>query len=467
MGIGLRLHMSSLPINQILHGHVLTRLKELPDKSIDMCITSPPFFNQRDYQTDPIHWTPQSYLIGSWKGTCQNHDYNEFSYCKYCGGWYGELGAEPWIELYIAHLMTIFDEIKRVLRDDGSFWLEIGDGFNTGKKGNTNGTGPRRKVKQKEGINKQKIRKRLQPRIMKASYLLIPERIVTMMEDSGWGVRDKVVWYKSDGMPNSQPDRLTPDFTMMYRFTKQRYAYFDTQYEPYQSNPKVIKQYMEQDYTGQSDNEVYEASGAQNPSNTKRRIMENMRRKIVKFGGNKANGYGSDIYSGKAWNPNIFGRHKRSVWKLKTAKLKLKHTAPFSEQLIEVPIKATCPEIVCEKCGFRSRTVYKSTRFNTRPGKNVGTGKSGTDADPNATFHNSDISRYRQTVLRSPNMDSKICNCLQGDEKLRPGICLDPFLGSGTTAVVCKKLGRDWIGIELQESYIKEAMDRINNTVGS
>jgi DNA modification methylase len=429
---------TQLPVNQIIHGSVLEELQKLPEKSINCCITSPPYFNARQYQTNPIVWP---------------------------GGWYGELGSEPTIYLYIDHLMLIFEQIKRVLTDDGSFWLNIGDGFNTGKKGNTNGQNRTGRVKQKEGINAQKINKLPQQDIMSASYLMIPERIALRMIDVGWGIRDKVVWWKPDGMPNSQHDRLTPDYEMLYRFVKQRYAYFDTQYEPYQSDPKVIKQYMEQAYTGQS-TKGYESVGAQNPSNSKRRIIENMKKKIVRFGGNKANGYGSGIYSGKEWDPNIFGRHKRSVWKINTAKLKIKHFAAFPEALVEIPIKATCPQYVCRVCGWRSRTSYKETRLNTRPGENVGTGKSGKDEDPNKSFHNSDISRYRQAILRSPNMDTETCSCVEGAARIQPGICLDPFAGSGTTCVVAKKLGRDFIGLELNESYIKVAMDRIN-TIGS
>ncbi len=341
------------------------------------------------------------------------------------------------IHEYIDKLVRIFGYCWDILTPDGSLWVNIGDGFNTSKKGNTNGQNKTGLVKQKEGVNKQKINKIQQPDIMEASYLLVPERFLIKMQEAGWGVRDKVVWKKPDGMPNSQPDRLTPDYEMLYRFTKQRYAYFDTQYEPYQSDPKVIKKYREQEYG-------------------------------PKFGGNKANGYNSDIYSGNAWDPNIFGRHKRSVWEINTAKLKINHFAAFPEKLVEIPILSTCPPSFCPTCGWKSRTTYKVRKINTRPGKNIGKGKSGTGLDPHKLFHNTDISKHRQAVIREPISDTSYyrCNCGEGCCH-EPGIVMDIFMGSGTTALTALKHGRRFIGIELNPDYIKIAQKRLSTMLES
>jgi site-specific DNA-methyltransferase (adenine-specific) len=422
-----------LPINQIIHGDAQDVIQQLPKHSVNCIITSPPYFNTRNYAVD------------------------------------GQLGQEKSVYVYIIKLVNLFSFCKRVLTPDGSLWVNIGDGFNTAKKGNTNGTGRNRMmVKQKEGLNQQQINKTYQEHIMPKSYLMIPERFAIEMSDDGWSIRNKVVWWKPDGMPNSADDRFTPDYEMLYHFVKQPEYYFDTQYEPYTSDPKVIKQYMEQAYKGLSSDD-YQAAGAQNPSNTKRRIIESMKRKIVKFGGNKANGYGSDIYSGKAWDPSIFGRHKRSVWKLNTAKLKMKHFAAFPEALVETPIRATCPEYICKNCGYARRTIYSETRINTRVGKNVGKYKSGTEDDPNQSLHISDLSKYRQAILRESVGLSTRCDECSSSEYDR-GIVLDPFFGSGTVGVVAKKLGRNFIGIELNESYITEAKKRIDtylNTVNN
>ena len=89
-------------LNKLFTGHALEILKTFPESSINMCITSPPYWGLRDYQTKPVNWND---------------------------GWQGELGAEPNFEQYINHLCDVFDEVKRVLKDDGTCWVNIGDTY--------------------------------------------------------------------------------------------------------------------------------------------------------------------------------------------------------------------------------------------------------------------------------------------------------------------------------------------------
>ena len=415
----------NLPVNQILQGDSLSVLKTLPSESIDTCMCSPPYFKLRNYKVE------------------------------------GQIGQEKTLQEYIDKLVDIFDEVKRVLKPTGSCWVVIGDTFNGSKKGNTNGTGREGRVKQKEGVNQQEILKQRQKDIPRNSMMMVPERLAIDMISNGWCLRGKIVWKKGNGMPQSAKNRFTIDYDFVYWFVKDpKNYYFDTQYEPYQTDPKIIKGYMKNNYEGKAIKD-YDSAKAQNPSNSKRRMMESMRRNLAgpKFGGNKAPGYGNPTYSGNEWVPQSAGRIKRSVWEINTQALSIPHFAAYPEKLCITPILATCPQYICKECGHGRKTIYAEERVNTRPGKNVGFGKSGTDDDPNQSLHNSDLSKYRQEIIRTPMGLSTRCD--ECTAEYETGIILDPFMGSGTTGLVALKLGRKFIGIELSEDYIMEAKKRL------
>ena len=142
----------------------LTGLKTLPSKSINMCITSPPYYRQRDYGTD------------------------------------GQLGLEPDIETYVNNLCNVFDEVKRTLRDDGTFWLNIGDKYN----------------------NK--------------SLMMMPERVALEICRRGWILRNTIIWNKPNAMPTPVSDRFTGAYEYLYFFVKSKDYYFNQQFEPFTSD---------------------------------------------------------------------------------------------------------------------------------------------------------------------------------------------------------------------------------------
>jgi DNA modification methylase len=174
------------------------------------------------------------------------------------------------------------------------------------------------------------------------SLCLIPERFaIAMIDHGGWTLRNKIIWHKPNVMPSSIKDRFTASHEYVLFFTKSKQYYFETQYEPYQTSPKQIAQYMQFDYEGQAIKD-YESAGAQDPSDVKRRVMEDIR---SKFGGaNKHAGYGNHTYSGKHFEPQPdLGRIMRDVWKISTQSYEEAHFATYPEKLCETPIKAGCP----------------------------------------------------------------------------------------------------------------------------
>jgi hypothetical protein len=111
---------------RVLVGDALSVLKTLPDASIQLCVTSPPYFGLRSYSTDPQIWGGDP--------EC-GHTFMPSGSCPYCGAWRGELGSEPTPSLFIEHLVSIFDEVWRVLRKDGLVFCNLGDSYAGSGKG--------------------------------------------------------------------------------------------------------------------------------------------------------------------------------------------------------------------------------------------------------------------------------------------------------------------------------------------
>lgn len=419
--------------NTILQGDSRELIKTLPDESVDCVITSPPYLWLRDY------------------------------------GVADQIGLEKSMQEYLETMWGLFDEIKRVLKKTGTVWVNLGDTYSGMKVGNTNNN-------MKAGIAEMELVKP-KTKIPDKSLMAIPDRFKIGMIDRGWICRNEIIWYKRNAMPSSAKDRFTVDFEKVFFFTKSQRYYFETQYEPY--SLATMKE-IEKPYTGTAVKD-YDGTGAQNPSDAKRSMVNSIRKQMPKFGGNKAEGYGNPTYSGNEWQPQTFGRLKRTVWDIPTQPFSEAHFATYPEELVSNCIKAGCPEYVCIKCGTpRKSKTYKEIRINTRPGTNIGTGKSGTDADPNSELHKSDLSKYRQQIIRVPedeypeehpitvlidNQEIEVgkektwgCRCGAG---FQPGVILDPFFGSGTTGVVALKLARDFVGFELNGEYIKIAEKRL------
>src|ERR1022692_1307990 len=119
---------------QITVDHVIDGLKKLPERSVHSCVTSPPYFFLRDYNSPSQVWGGSETCQHSWETISENKRNGEPKYRPYeicqCGAWKGELGLEPYVDLYIEHMVLVMREVRRVLRDDGTVFLNIGDTAN-------------------------------------------------------------------------------------------------------------------------------------------------------------------------------------------------------------------------------------------------------------------------------------------------------------------------------------------------
>lgn len=281
----------------ILQGDCLTSLKTLPDNSINCCITSPPYYGLRDYGVD------------------------------------GQIGLEDTPELFIDNLVNIFREVKRVLKDDGTLWVNIGDSYNCTPRGSTDIRG---KQSTNLGSFAQHYSKRVVDSCKQKDLMGIPWMLAFALRDDGWYLRQDIIWHKPNPMPESVMDRFTKSHEYIFLFSKNPQYYFD--YEA-----------------------IQEPANIQNPSSN------------IKFGGNK---YGDDesplfgYYSGDDYKPRTKNcqydgqtpntmhinrekglpdkeyvvRQKRDVWSINPAHYKEAHFATFPEELVKPMILSGCPK---------------------------------------------------------------------------------------------------------------------------
>ena len=253
----------------IINGSALEELKKLPEKSVNMCITSPPYWALRDYGVE------------------------------------GQLGLEPTFNQYISNLCDIFDGVKRVLRDDGTCWVNIGDTYF----GGGNNRGNNSPISDKQASNKGAVGQ-VQQDWSKMSYkskslLMIPQRFAIEMINRGWILRNTIIWHKPNAMPHSVKDRFTVDFEYLYFFSKKKKYYFKQQLEPFKSKPTKLRDKRNEDYGA-----AY----------------------LSPLGKGMRNGY------------EVGARNKRTTWTINTRPCKEAHFAVYPETLCETPIDAGCPE---------------------------------------------------------------------------------------------------------------------------
>lgn len=281
--------------NSILQGDALAGLRTLPDESVDMCMTSPPYWRLRDYGTAPLIWDSDPQCQHEWKethaklhsgrGDCQKRALfskqdpipdKQVSYasCVKCGAWRGSLGLEPTPELYIKHLCDIFDQVKRVLARSGGCWVNLGDSY------------------QRKSLRK------------------IPSRFAIEMSNRGWFHRNTIVWHKTDAMPESCKSRFTRDFEEIHFFTKSPKYFFRQQLEDAKVGYRGTSFIPDSKHDAESDCPTAATSASKN---------------------NRTDDW-------------ITKRNMRCVWSIPKARCSEAHFATFPPELCRVPIDAGCPE---------------------------------------------------------------------------------------------------------------------------
>lgn len=225
----------------ILIDDAVNGMRMLPDQSVRMCITSPPYLGKRNYETDPLFWGGDILCNHTWEevrspgyrasdtnpGPVQNA-YNSDRIkllgkrCGKCNAWVGELGAESSAELYAEHLVTIFRELRRVLTDDGTFWLNLGDTRSSGNR-STHGPASSGKNIAVKNAPRPPMARGIKPK----DLLMVPFVVAAALRADGWYLRSNIVWCKPSPKPESVKDRPTDGHEHLFLFSKSLHYHFD------------------------------------------------------------------------------------------------------------------------------------------------------------------------------------------------------------------------------------------------
>jgi DNA modification methylase len=407
-------------------------LPTLPDASVDCVVTSPPYWGLRDYGT--ATWIggdegcdhiairrpgpdDKSFTNG---GTSRDKPRSD---CRKCGAVRqdAQLGLEPTPEQYVANLVAVFREVRRVLKPSGTVWLNLGDSYSSG-------TGGDRSIAGDGRADPGKGRARVAVVGMKPKDLVgIPWRVAFALQADGWYLRSDIVWSKPNPMPESVTDRPTKAHEYVFLLTKSATYFFDQDAvrEPAIYEGTVVK--------------------ASNPDTAKN--------------GQKGK-HGATAFGFTQHDTVVgAGRNLRSVWTIATRPYPGAHFAVFPPELPERCIKAGSSEHgVCPECGAPWERVverdepakgprdYPSLVGRHQPGSTI---QQGGQLKP----------RTSVTTGWHPACYNN-CPVDWGGADPVPAVILDPFAGSGTVGMVANRLSRRAILIDLNADYITQQMRR-------
>lgn len=424
----------------IHQGDAVETLAKMPESSVHCVVTSPPYYSQRDYQAD------------------------------------GQLGLEETLDEYIEKLVEVGDEIRRVLRPDGNLWLNLGDKFagsgGAGGQWGRNDTG----TAQRNGDPGSAYNGPAGgARFRRKSKMLVPHRVVIALQDAGWVVRADAVWSKPDPTPGPWDDRLNETKEFLFHLTPEPMYWWDLHAirEPHKEH------------------------------SIERSAREDNRHEHSKR---------QTLHNEETLNPDQFchpdGKNPGDVFRVPTSSYSAEHFAVYPEDLIQPLIKSSCPERSCGGCGAPyERQIDETPLWELdvdevdRPQKKValeryrnseltvehleavrsmgfGDGQHGEASQGTSNrippktlqlaFEAKDVLEgyFREFVPaaeRHVGDWEQACDC-ETDET-EPGIVVDPFAGAGTTAVVAKRLGRRFVGIDINSEFVALAQKRVGITV--
>ncbi|MDZ4250335.1 MAG: DNA methyltransferase [Candidatus Nanopelagicales bacterium] len=462
-----------MPDSRIVDGDCRTVLAGLPERSVHCVVTSPPYFGLRSYAgLEPSTWA---------------------------NGWHGCLGMEPTPEQFAANIVEVFRAVWRVLRDDGTCWVNLGDGYaHSGACGGGSPDGPRTPRKLDRDV--QRItHNRIPPGLEPKDLVGIPWRCAFALQADGWFLRSAMPWVKRSAMPESVAgsswerhrvrnaekelvecpgcatcdpnDGLALGMSAGRPSSAVEYVFLLTKQGTYFFDAEGVRQ-------RQSDLTLSRFVNAPRKTETKGappgqcRGNQTFKTEIGNVGGRNLRN--SDLWfeSIKAPHGMVMVGDEPVGLDITSEALKLKHFAAFPTRFVATCLKAgTSHKGVCPKCGAPWVRVLSKERVKTRPGAEtkVAIASGGVlfkDSDKKARFDlDSDIVGNRDPyrhVTESRTVGWRAsCQCDAGEPV--PATVCDPFTGSGTTGVVCRRMGLAFIGCEASPEYAEMARRRIAN----
>ena len=341
----------------------------------------------------------------------------------------GQLGLEKTPEEYLEKMVAVFWEVRRVLRKDGTLWLNMGDSYMA----NCSNQNPQ--TKEHKGAGFCGPNRKAQTGLKPKDLCGMPWRLALALQADGWWLRSDIIWEKGNPMPQSVTDRPSTSHEYIFLLTKSARYYFDAD---------AIRE---------------EVSGTANRRGKKDGTPPSMDFKMQEPGqGNRNN---SSFQSYMKDLPPEAGRNCRSVWHINSAPFPSAHFGTFSPALPERCIKAgTSERGCCPSCFSPYRRVVEKSGGTTGKDWNRHT-RGENDLKIGATKNEKTYDgTYRvESIGWAPT-----CACNAGEPI--PCTVLDPFAGASTTLLVAAKLGRDAVGLELSPEYCTMSLKRLRGELG-
>ncbi len=301
----------------VIVGDCRLRLRELPDEAFHTCVTSPPYFGLRDYGADR------------------------------------QIGQEATPSAFVAEMVEVFREVRRVLRPDGTLWLNLGDSY-AGSWGAQSRDHAGKHAPNASAISANQIKAAARRASgtgsippgsgLKPKDLIgIPWRVALALQADGWWLRRDIIWSKPNPMPESVTDRCTSSHEYIFHLSKSEDYFYDAAAIRNPPSQALIDQ-VEAGYAGE-DTKDYGGGRAQSASGTKARIIAGARARVDK---QRGHGRRHEGFNGR-WDALsreeqlALGSNKRSVWEVATQPFRGAHFATFPPKLIEPCILAGCP----------------------------------------------------------------------------------------------------------------------------
>lgn len=398
----------------------------LKDKSVHCVVTSPPYFGLRKYE-----------------------------------GGEAQIGLEPTPDEYVTAIVAVFREVRRILRDDGICWLVLGDSYNSGS-GSGNQSGILRyqeKHTYAEGKQHQEIKKYptktwgLKPK----DQLFIPHRVAMALQADGWYLRFAIPWLKANPMPESVQDRPGTSHEYVFLLTKKPKYFYDHYAVRVSSSP-------DSHGGGIPGTHRYSAKAGRNDSGDMGKLSPDGQRnwRSIDSFFDSLDAYISHLQQVRDNGGMMLDEiGDPAALLINTVPSGEDHYAAYPPKLIEPMIKASTSEHgVCSECGSQYIRVVEKERspiVDTTSPKDVAREAMGLQGSKTglqqAGWRKRSLATSK-TVGWQPS-----CNC--GHENVVPATVFDPFLGSGTTSIVAKNLGRRAVGLDLSYEYCQMARRRM------
>jgi DNA modification methylase len=491
---------------RIIHADVTDGLRQLPDESVHVIATSPPYYGLRSYRIPPSVWGGDPACEHEWgeehvdrsratpgvNGSTLTNDgaaqalssrfEKRSAFCVRCNAWRGELGLEPTYTLYIEHIVEVFREARRVLRKDGVLWLNLGDTYATGAGavGDQPGGGVQgdrwvgRALRDGSHAGKNLAMAAMGPMTqpnrlpqpgMKAKDLMgIPWEVAFALRRDGWWLRAGLPWVKRNGMSSSVTDRPTVNCEYVFLLTKSERYFYDhvAVLMPPDSGPSDLKKMAEKRERIGGKHKVHD--DAKNAANAETNIG---RKRSVGDPDGRFRRVSDWFYESLGLLTDDHGDPLAFI--VNNQALREEHYAAWPPKLVEPMILAgTSEKGCCPACGAPWKRIV-------RKGAEIEAWKRACGANASGAYDGAAIKAYAGTGAQNASevkarilegMRQRVtvgwertCSC----DMAAPIPCtaLDIFGGSGTTALVADRLQRNAILIEIGEQYIEMEKRRI------